>query len=56
MSYAGYVAAAYAVFVIVLGWDFFATRLQIARQLREARRRQSRDAARARPKRSVEVQ
>ncbi|WP_133478319.1 heme exporter protein CcmD [Cognatilysobacter segetis] len=56
MSYAGYVAAAYAVFVIVLAWDFVATQLQIRRRLRDAQRRQSRDAARARPKRSVEVQ
>jgi heme exporter protein D len=56
MNYAGYVAAAYAVFVIVLGWDFVATRVQIARQLRAARRRQSRDAARARPQRSMETQ
>ena len=55
MSYAPYVAAAYAVFVVVLGWDFIATRLQIARQLREARRRQGRDAARARPKRPLET-
>ena len=56
MSYASYVIAAYAVFAIVLGWDFVSTRLQILRQLRAARRRQSRDAARARSKRSVEVQ
>ncbi|HZX81509.1 MAG TPA: heme exporter protein CcmD [Lysobacter sp.] len=56
MSYAGYVIAAYAVFFLVLGWDFGSARMQILRQLRAARRRQSRDAARARPKRSVEVQ
>ena len=56
MSYAGYVVAAYAVFVIVLAWDFVATQLQIRRRLRDAQRRQSRDATRARPKRSVEVQ
>ena len=47
MSYQNYVVAAYAVFVVVLGWDFVATRLQIARQLREARLRQQRQAARA---------
>jgi heme exporter protein D len=46
MNYAGYVAAAYAVFVIVLGWDFVATQLQIRRQLRNARLRASREAAR----------
>ena len=56
MSYAGYVIASYAVFVIVLGSDVLSTHLQVRRQLRDARRRQSRDAARARPKRSVEVQ
>ena len=56
MSYAGYVAAAYAVFAIVLGWDFISTRVQILRHLRAARRREQRDAARARPNRSVETQ
>ncbi|HEY4555290.1 MAG TPA: heme exporter protein CcmD, partial [Lysobacter sp.] len=34
MSYLNYVIAAYAVFVIVLGWDFVSTRLQIRRKLR----------------------
>lgn len=56
MSYAGYVVAAYAVFVAVLGADFVATRLQVARELRAARRRESREAARARPKRPMEAQ
>ena len=56
MSYAPYVIAAYAVFAVVLGWDFASTQIQIRRQLRAARRRQSRDAARARPKPYVEVQ
>lgn len=56
MTYAGYVSAAYAVFVVVLAWDFVSTRLQIQRRLRDARRRASRDATRARPKPSVEVQ
>ena len=55
MSYAGYVGAAYAVFAVVLGWDFLSTRLQILRHLRAARRRESRDAARARPKRPMET-
>lgn len=49
MSYQEYVIAAYAVFVLVLGWDFLATRLQIRRQLREARRRAQRQAHRPTP-------
>ncbi|MFC3815604.1 heme exporter protein CcmD [Lysobacter sp. GCM10012299] len=48
MSYLNYVIAAYAVFVIVLGWDFVATRLQIRRELRGARLRAEREAARPR--------
>ncbi|MGY3264930.1 heme exporter protein CcmD [Lysobacter sp. HA35] len=56
MTYANYVAAAYAVFAIVLGSDFLSTRVQIIRHLRAAKRRESRDAARARPKRSMETQ
>ena len=46
MSYLNYLIAAYAVFVVVLGWDFVATQLQIRRQLRNARLRASREAAR----------
>jgi len=42
MSYAGYVAAAYAVFAVVLAWDFIAPRLQVRRQLREVRNRLAR--------------
>ena len=42
MTYAGYVAAAYAVFGLVLAWDFIAPRLQIRRQLREVRNRLAR--------------
>ncbi len=44
MSYLNYVIAAYAVFVIVLGWDFVAAHLQIRRELRNARRRAARQA------------
>ena len=44
-----YVIAAYAVFVVVLGWDFVATRLQIRRELRNARLRVARAAARTQP-------
>ncbi|QSX78101.1 heme exporter protein CcmD [Agrilutibacter solisilvae] len=46
MSYAGYLIAAYAVFVLVLGWDFVATHWQIRRELRNARMRAQREAAR----------
>lgn len=46
MSYLDYLTAAYAVFVIVLGWDYVATQLQIRRQLRNARQRAVREAAR----------
>ena len=42
MSYQNYVIAAYAVFAIVLGWDFVSTRLQIRRELRAARLRAAR--------------
>ena len=45
MSYLNYVIAAYAVFAVVLGWDFVATQLQIRRELRGARLRAARDAA-----------
>ena len=46
MNYLNYVIAAYAVFAIVLGWDFVATHLQIRRELRGARLRAAREAAR----------
>ena len=45
MNYLNYVIAAYAVFAIVLVWDFVATRLQIRRELRNARTRAARQAA-----------
>ena len=46
MTYAGYLVAAYVVFVVVLAWDYAATHLQIRRQLRNARLRATREAAR----------
>ena len=46
MSYLNYVIAAYAVFVVVLGWDYVGTRLQVRRELRIARLRAAREAAR----------
>ena len=45
MTYLGYVVAAYAVFVVVLLWDFVSPRLQIRRVLREIRQRRARTAA-----------
>ncbi|HEV8694262.1 MAG TPA: heme exporter protein CcmD [Lysobacter sp.] len=49
MSYLNYLIAAYAVFAIVLGWDYVATRLQIRRELRNARLRAARESARSTP-------
>ena len=46
MSYQNYVVAAYAVFAIVLAWDFVAPRLQIRRELRATRLRAARDNSR----------
>ncbi len=37
MSYQGYVVAAYAVFALLLAWDYVAPRLQLGRELRAAR-------------------
>ncbi|MFT4247607.1 MAG: heme exporter protein CcmD [Pseudomonas sp.] len=42
MSYLPYVIAAYAVFVLVLAWDFLAARWQVRRALRMARTRRAR--------------
>ena len=39
MTYFKYVALAYAVFFIVLAWDFIVPRLQIRQQNRDARAR-----------------
>ncbi len=49
MSYQNYVIAAYAVFVVVLAWDFIATRLQGRRALRNARVLAARRTARPAP-------
>ena len=48
MSYQGYVFGAYAVFAVVLLWDFIAPRIEIRRQHRAARLRAAR-ATTARP-------
>ena len=42
MSYLSYVVAAYAVFAVVLGWDYVAPRLQVRQQLRAAKLRVAR--------------
>jgi heme exporter protein D len=49
MSYQNYVIGAYAVFAVVLLWDFVVPRLQIRRELRAARLRKAREAKRAEP-------
>ena len=49
MSYQNYVIGAYAVFVVVLLWDFVVPRLQIRRELRAAKLRKAREAKRAEP-------
>ncbi len=45
MSYLGYVIAAYAVFLVVLGGEFLASWLQVRKELGIARRRAARQAA-----------
>ena len=42
MTYLDYVIGAYAVFALVLAWDFLAPRLQVRRELRAARLRAAR--------------
>ena len=49
MNYAGYVAAAYAVFVVVLLWDLIAPLLRIRRTLRNVCLRAKRAAAKEAP-------
>ena len=46
MSYRDYVIAAYAVFAVVLLWDYVVPRLQIRRELRAARLRAARETRR----------
>ena len=47
MTGSPYVAAAYAVFALALGWDYLAPRVQLQRALRAIAARVRRDAARA---------
>ena len=49
MTYVNYVIGAYAVFAVVMLWDFVVPRLQIRRELRAARLRKARDAKRTQP-------
>lgn len=56
MNYLGYVAAAYAIFAVVLLWDFLAPRLRIRQVLRSVRLRARRDAAKSAPLPSSELQ
>ena len=49
MSYQNYVIGAYAVFAVILLWDFVVPRLQISRELRAAKLRKAREAKRAKP-------
>ena len=55
MEYLSYIVAAYAVFVVVLGWDFVAGHWQVRRELRQARARAARAAAAAARPRSGEL-
>ena len=45
MTYLEYVVGAYAVFAVVMLWDFVVPRLQIRRELRAARLRKAREKA-----------
>jgi heme exporter protein D len=56
MTYLGYVIGAYAVFAIVLIWDFIAPRINIARTLREVRMRAQREATRTTPPITTELE
>jgi heme exporter protein D len=49
VSYRNYVIAAYAVFAIMLLWDFLAPRLQLSQALRAIRLQRRRDAAKRKP-------
>ena len=49
MSYREYVIAAYAVFAVVLLWDYVVPKLQLRAALRAVRLRASRTAARHTP-------
>ncbi len=56
MTYLHYVIAAYAVFVVVLLWDFIVPRLQIRKLLRDARLRGSRQRRRGKSAPATETE
>ncbi len=56
MNYREYVIGAYAVFAIVLLWDFIAPRMKISQVLRDVRTRAKREAARATQPAPTELQ
>ena len=56
MTYLGYVVAAYAVFAVVLAWDFVAPKIAIARTLRDIRMRAQREAVRGTQPKTTELQ
>ncbi|MFT3896343.1 MAG: heme exporter protein CcmD [Thermomonas sp.] len=49
MSYRNYVIAAYAVFAVMLLWDFLAPKLQLSQALRAIRQQRQRNAAKRNP-------
>ncbi len=55
MSYLHYVIAAYAVFAVVLLWDFIVPRLQVRKLLRNARLRGSRQRRGGKPAPSADT-
>jgi heme exporter protein D len=55
MNYLPYVIAAYAVFGLVLAWDFLAARWQVRRALRQARTRRQRQRDKAATPRDAEL-
>lgn len=56
MNYLSYVIAAYAVFVLALGWDFLSARLQLRRALKTARARAHRATPPSPPPADAELQ
>jgi heme exporter protein D len=55
MNYLPYVIAAYAVFGLVLAWDFLAARWQVRRALRQARTRRQRQRDKVATPRDAEL-
>ncbi|MDR1076632.1 MAG: heme exporter protein CcmD [Xanthomonadaceae bacterium] len=55
MNYLGYVIGAYAVFAVILLWDFVSPRLQIRRVLRTVQLRIQRERRQSPEAKSVEL-